>query len=158
MKLIVIGASLTGKTTLIKYLRSSSTHPISEMDEELTALNNGQYPTNTKYKHQVLAPKIINQVLLNPNIIFFTNTDYFTLNDLQQAKINGFKIVQLNLSLSELQKRNENRAKNEGYTDLSQWLPGMMEYQTKVFNANLVDKVIDASEPTSEIAQKLLTI
>ncbi|HPJ17099.1 MAG TPA: hypothetical protein PK639_02580 [Candidatus Woesebacteria bacterium] len=158
MKLIVIGASLTGKTTLVRYLRSISKQPVSEMDEELTNINGGQFPLDTKIKHQVLAPKIINKILLSDNIIFFTNTDYFAVCDIKKAKENGFKIVQLETSLEELLIRNNSRMKNEGYDDLSQWLPGMIEYQQTIKNNGLVDMIIDAKQSTEEIVKEIVEV
>jgi len=77
MKLIIIGASLSGKTSLVRQLRSITDLPISEIDEELTEKNGGTYPTDTKYKHKVLAPQIIADVIKRDKSVFFTNTDYF---------------------------------------------------------------------------------
>ena len=156
MKIIVIGASLSGKTTLIRYLKTISNFQILEIDEELTRLNGGIYPLNNKYKYQVLTPQIIKGVLERQQVIFFTNTDYFTNQDLKKAKKKGFLIVQLNLSLEQLQKRNENRVKDEGYSDLSQWLDGMVKYQTETRKEGLVNKVINADQPTKSIAKELV--
>jgi hypothetical protein len=50
MKVIVIGTSLSGKTTL--------------------------------YKYKVLAPKVIDEVLNKESVLFFTNTDYFSDEEL----------------------------------------------------------------------------
>ena len=77
MKLIVIGSSLSGKTTLVRQLRAVHGLSVAEMDEKLTDLNNGVYPADLKYKHEVLAPKAIQDVLGKDSIFFFTSTDYF---------------------------------------------------------------------------------
>ena len=61
-------------------------------------------------------------------------------------------------NLNDLIKRNETRVKEEGYSDLSQWLKGMVEYQTKIEKLGLVDFILDASLPTEKIASKLLEI
>ncbi|PIQ73151.1 hypothetical protein COV58_04015, partial [Candidatus Roizmanbacteria bacterium CG11_big_fil_rev_8_21_14_0_20_36_8] len=131
---------------------------VAEIDEELTKLNNGDYPTDDKYKHEVLAPKVIENVLARDEILFFTNTDYFTVDNLKAARTKGFKIVLLSLNLNDLIKRNETRVKEEGYSDLSQWLEGMVEYQTKIEKLGLVDIILDASLSTEKIASKLLEI
>jgi shikimate kinase len=153
MKALVIGASLSGKTSIVKQLRKNTEIPVSEMDEELTRLNKGEYPTDSKYKHDVLAPEIIDVILNRENIVFFTNTDYFTLDDFQKAKDKGFKIILLELSIDELLKRNRNRVKNEGYEDLSKWLRGMVEYQRKVKEAGVIDATIQANKPIEEIVE-----
>jgi len=155
MKGIVIGASLSGKTTVARYLRSNTNTLVSEMDEELTRLNNGKYPTDVEHKHKSLAPKIIKGLLNERDILFFTNTDYFSLDDLRKAKDKGFKIIQLEIELDELNKRNKNRVKNEGYDDLSKWLEGMTLYQKKIRNAGVVDLVIDASLSVERISEEI---
>ncbi len=43
-RVIVIGSSLSGKSTLIKNLRDGSGLVISEIDEELVGLNSGKFP------------------------------------------------------------------------------------------------------------------
>lgn len=40
IKAIIIGPPLVGKTTAINYLRSNTSLPILELDEELVKLNN----------------------------------------------------------------------------------------------------------------------
>ena len=100
--------------------------------------------------------KIIKQILKSENILFFTNTDYFSDQDLIDARNLDFKIIQLNLSLDELRKRNEHRMKNEGYGNMSKWLNGMNEYQERIFSKGLVDKRINAIQPTPKIVEELL--
>lgn len=156
MKVIVIGPSLSGKTTLARYLRSHSRLSISEIDEELTKLNNGQYPSDDQYKHTVLAPQIIKNVLAQTDLVFFANTDYFTWDDLKAARANGFRIVCLSLGKDEFLKRNEGRMKNEGYDDMSRWLDGMLAYQRQLQDQHLADQVIDASLPTEKIAEMVM--
>ena len=156
MKALIIGASLSGKTTLVRHLRLASKRLVSEMDEELTKLNGGKYPTDLEYKHNVLARRIIQNVLGEDNIVFFTNTDYFTADDLKKARGMGFKIIQLSVDLDQLQQRNENRVKNDGYEDLSKWLGGMTRYQKEMKQKNLVDQVVDADLPTDKVVNELL--
>lgn len=156
MKAIIIGASLSGKTTLVHYLRTTIQFPLLEIDEELTRMNNGEYPMDNERKHTVLIPQIIKDVLSRNDVVLFTNTDYFTPEDLKSARDNGFKIVQLSLDLNELQKRNEFRVVNEGYSDLNQWLKGMVNYQTMIKERGLVDKVISGNQKTKAMAHELI--
>lgn len=151
MRAIVIGASLSGKTTIVKQLLSNSNVSISEMDEELTRLNNGRYPTDSEYKHKTLAPKVIRDVLSQEYILFFTNTDYFSLQNLQEAKEKGFKVVLIKVGLSELLRRNKNRVANEGYEDLSNYLEGMVNYLDQVEQSGLADEIISGNRPTKDI-------
>ena len=158
MKAIVIGTSLSGKTTLVRFLKEKTDFPLIEVDEELTRANSGTYPLDNKQKHTVLIPKIIKRVLNSNDIVFFTNTDYFTFEDLATARRNGFFIIQLSLDSEQLLKRNKFRVENEGYSDLSQWLERMVNYQTAIREKRLVDNIIDASQSTEEIATELIRL
>lgn len=157
MKTIIIGTSLSGKTTLVRYLRKNTDLNVEEIDEQLTALNGGSYPVNVDEKMLVLLPKVISKVLRESDIVFFTNTDYFSEADLINARKLHFKIVQLIIDKEELIRRNKERVKNEGYEDMSQWLEGMLEYQSKIFAAGLVDKMIEANQPIEKLAQEVLS-
>lgn len=126
------------------------------MDEELVQRNGGIYPTDTEYKHTILAPKIITDILSKKDIIFFTGTDYFTLGDLKLARNLGFKIILLSLSLTELSKRNKKRIRAESYEDMSRWFSGMLRYLKKVEDEHLTDKIIRADLPIEEISEELL--
>ena len=79
------------------------------MDEELTKLNNGKFPTDAGHKHENLAPKIIKNLLNKKNVLFFTNTDYFSVDELRETKDKGFKIIQLELNLDEQEKQKQSK-------------------------------------------------
>lgn len=155
-KAIIIGTSLTGKTTLIRYLRETSNLQIQEIDEELTKLNDGSYPKDNNHKNTVLAPQIKAMVLDSKDILFFTNAHYFTPEDLQAARSKGFKIIQLFVDKEELEKRNRKRIENEGYEDHSQWFDSMLQYQKEIKEQGLVDAIIETNKPVEEISQELI--
>jgi guanylate kinase len=156
-KTIVIGASLSGKTTIIKYLRANTKLTISEIDEELTGLNNGIYPMDIEYKHKVLFPQILEKILKESSIIFFTNTSYFSIQELREAREKGFTIIQLEVSLEVLKQRNIER-QNEGYDNLEQYLEGMVEYQEILKKENLVDYIVNAEQTVENVISELLEI
>lgn len=156
-KYIIIGTSLAGKTTLVKHLRSTINSPISELDEELTKLNNGEFPLDVEYKHKVLFPKVLEKILNEKEIIFFTNTWYFSLDDLERAKSLDFKIIQLDVSLETLKSRNSLRIK-EGYEDMTQYLEGMVKYQEDIKSSGIVDFTIDGEQSVENVATAFLKI
>ncbi len=156
MKAIVIGASLSGKTSIKNYLREKSNILVSEMDEELTILNKNVFPEDTDYKHNVLAPQVIKNILSKESIIFFTNTDYFSDQDLKEARQRGFKIIQLNVDLELLKNRNKTRMTNKGYDDLTKYLSGMVDYQTRIQKKGFIDKIINSDLSVQEIGEEIL--
>ena len=152
-KLLIIGSSLTGKTTLIKYLRDIHNMKVQEIDEELNRLNGGSFPKDMAYKNNILVPKIKKEVLNKDKIIFFTTAHYFTSEDIKIARLIGFKIIQLFVKKDELEKRNKRRMKNEGYEDHSQWFDGMLQYQKEMKDKGLV---VEANKPVEDVAQELI--
>jgi predicted kinase len=156
MKIIIIGTSASGKSTVIKYLRENTKFQIKEIDEELTSRNNNVYPDDFELKHKILTPKIIDEVLNSSEIIFFSNTDYFQVEDLKKARLKGFQIYQLIVPIEELLIRNKLRKDQLGYDDLSEYFEGMLMYQKNISNLGLVDMVIDGRLSLSEIANKII--
>ncbi|MFZ2199345.1 MAG: hypothetical protein WAV40_00980 [Microgenomates group bacterium] len=156
MKILVIGASTTGKTTLIKHLLSKAPElPIQEADDVLTSLNGGTYPVDSQRKHEVLAPKMVKQILNQKSIIFFTNAHYFKLKDLIEARRRSFMIILLKLPRGIMLTRNINRVKHEGYDNLAQYFDDMLRYQDKVLEVKLVDAIIDTNRPIDDVISDL---
>jgi len=156
MKLIVIAPSLAGKTTLARYLKPLLLTRVCEIDELITKINGGVFPTDDNYKHRVIAPKVIKYILDQESILFLTNTDYWGSNDLVKAKENGFKIVLINTPKDELLRRNVERMKHEGYADMSVFIDGMLLYMNSV--KNLADREIDGTLRYQEIGDIIVAL
>ncbi|MEK7608225.1 MAG: hypothetical protein AAB495_01470 [Patescibacteria group bacterium] len=152
-RVLIVGPSLSGKTTLVRHLRSTTSLPVEEMDELLVAANNGTYPKDVAYRKDVLRPKIVKEVLEKENIVFFTNTDYFTKEDLNTARAKGFKIAQLTLPPETMHKRNAERMEKESYEDQSEWFGDMLSYQEQT--KHLADRVVSADQPLEKIVEEL---
>lgn len=131
-KAIIIGASTTGKSTLIKHLRENTDLVLDEMDDMLTRMNDGVYPKDGDYRHKVLEPRIVREVLDKDNIVFFTNTHIFSAKDLKQAHKVGFIIIQLLLPREKMKSRNRSRMEHEDYDDVSMYFKYMIEYQEEI--------------------------
>ena len=155
-KSLIIGTSLTGKTTLVKYLRDNLHMEVQEIDEELIRLNGGTFP-EMEHKNNVLIPKIKQEVLNKDKIIFFANVHYYTPEDVASARQRGFKIILLSIDRGELEARNQHRVENEGYKDQSPWLDAQLQRQKEIEDGGLVDRVIETNRPVEDIAQELVT-
>lgn len=156
-KVIIIGASTVGKTTVIKHLTATTNLNISESDDMLTELNGGTYPSDSNYKMNVLAPQMVKNVLNRKNVIFFTNTHYFKPDDLKVARRKGFRIILLSLDREKMTIRSKYREENEGYEDHTKYFDDMLKYQEEILAKGFVDTVIDTDKPVEEISKRILS-
>jgi GTPase SAR1 family protein len=155
-KLIVIGVSTAGKTTLVRHLRDEYQADVLEFDEELIGRNGGSYPFDVDYRRSVIVPIIQEDILSRSSVVFFTNPYCFTVEQIEWARKNGFQIVELLLDREEMLRRNQRRIEEEGYGDHSPYLDEMIEHQTALSDRGLIDKSIDASRSTAVIAEELV--
>ncbi len=155
-KLIVVGVSTAGKTTLVRHLRTEYQVEVLEFDEELTRLNGGAYPFDVDHRRNVIVPIIQQDILGRHSVVFFTNPYCFTLKQVERARATGFRIVELSLDREEMERRNRQRVEHEGYRDHGPYLDEMIEHQTALSEHGLIDRSIDASKPTAVIAEELI--
>lgn len=156
VKLIVIGVSTTGKTTLVRHLRAEYQADVLEFDEELNRLNGGSYPFDVDHRRNVIVPLIQQDILNRSSVVFFTNPYCFTVEQIELARGNGFRIVALLLDRAEMLRRNQQRMEHEGYRDHRPYFDEMLEHQMALSDRGLIDRSIDASKPTAVIAEELV--
>lgn len=163
-KFIIFSPSCGGKTTIIQHLmelvdRSLLTKLyVSEIDKELSELNEGEYPVDYEHRMKVILPKVIDKVLSQDSLIFFSNTDYFTIDDVVKAREVGFQIVNLRVPYLELVQRNELRVKNQGYDSQLEWLKGMIEYQDALSNQGLIDHELDGMGEIEQVVNRVISL
>jgi len=155
-KIIILAPSAGGKSTLMRYLRKHTQLSIAEMDEEVMKANGNKWPSDDNYKNQVLVPKVTENIMKSERVIYIAS---FVPEDLiRKAKDNEFKVILLELSLEQLQERNTERMKTEGYADTSPWFQVQLEGYKKLSDSALADIVINGNQPTSEIASEVIKI
>lgn len=155
-KLIVIGVSTVGKTTLVRHLRNEYQADVLEFDEELIRLNGGTYPFDVDFRRNVIVPIIQQDILNRSSVVFFTNPYCFSVEQIESARGNGFRIVELFLDRAEMTRRNRQRMEREGYRDHSPFFDELIEHQTALSDRGLFDRSIDASRSTALIAKELI--
>jgi GTPase SAR1 family protein len=157
-KVIIIGASTVGKTTLLNYLKENySDLPVEEADDVLKKLNGGEYPKDSDYKMKVLAPKMVEDVLGRDSVVFFSNTHYFKAKDLRRARGKGFVVMLLLLERKRMEERSIYRHLYEGYEDHTKYFDDMFAYQKEIRERGLVDVVVDTDRVVEEIADEILS-
>ena len=116
-KLIIIGASAGGKSTLMRYLRQHTDLVVVEMDEEIVKLNDNKWPTDDRYRNTVLVPKITKKIIGMDKVIYISS--YVPDGLAEEAKHNGFIIVLLDVGFEQLKERNDKRMAGKGYESVA---------------------------------------
>ncbi len=156
MKLLILGACASGKTTFIKYLQSNRSNLalenilITELDEQILVENGNIWPSDDKYKDKVIIPEIITKIL-NLDKVIFAFQDIENEDNCLKFKNKGFRIIALKTDLDLLLERNQFRMKNNNYPDLSMWMPEQVNAINELIEKKLVDAVIDMNKnPTMD--------
>lgn len=153
-KIIILGPPLTGKTTLTNYLRDNLKLPVVDMDKELLRLNGGKWPGNYSELNKRLINHVITDVLAIEDVIL--SAFYFGIDELKEARVKGFEVVQLEIDKAIVIARNQERLKLEPDNDAFQYYEKNLTYQMKIRKQGLVDRIIRSDKPVEEIAKELL--
>jgi len=155
-KLIIVGASTSGKSTLMRYLRQHTDLVVAEMDEEIVKLNKGRWPTDDDYRNTVLVPKITEKIIGMDEVVYISS--YVPDELVKKAKRKGFKIALLEVGLEQLKARNTKRMLEEKYETVAIYFDMQLSGFERLKNKDLIDKIIDGHKTTKEIADEILAI
>lgn len=153
-KIILLGAPLTGKTFVTNYLRNNMSLEVLDMDDELKRLNEGEWPGGQQKLMDKLINQIIPDVLSREKIVF--SGFFFGIEELEEARRKDFEIVQLKVDMDTTLARNEERMKEQPGNDAFKYYKKNLEYQNKIYELGLVDRVIDGGRPVEDIASELI--
>jgi adenylate kinase family enzyme len=155
-KLIVIGASTSGKSTLMRYLRRHTDLVVTEMDEEIVKLNKGKWPTDDDYRNTVLVPKITEKIIGMDEVVYISS--YVPDELAEDAKRKGFTIASLEVSLEQLKARNAKRMREEKYRSVAAYFDMQLNGFKRLKDKGLIEKTIDGHKTTKEIADEISAI
>jgi len=155
-KIIVIGASTGGKSTLMRYLRQHTDLVVAEMDEEIVKLNGNKWPTDDDYRNTVLVPKITKEIIDKDKVIYISS--YVPDELAEEAKRKGFVIVLLEVSLEQLKERNAKRMVEEGYESVATYFDVQLNGFKQLKEKGLIDKTIDGHRSTEMIAEEIVKL
>lgn len=153
MRLFVLGAACSGKTTIAVCLRDHGV-PVVDTDDEIVRLNGGAWP-DIATKNQQLLPLVLESAAALPEVILLNS--YMPLDETQRLRDQGFKVVLLDVSERELRRRHAVRLAKQGWTNI-EWLQWNQSVIQQHVEAGVVDHVVDGERDVTNVAADLVAL
>lgn len=147
MRVVILGTTGSGKSTVANKLRRKYQLPVLEVDNEVSRLNNGKWP-----KSQTLVDKLFektNQYVLDTNDVIYI-TPYLSKENIIKFYNKGFTFIELHANIDALLKRRikrDNPSKQE-IERFTQNYQGYFEITQDPAIAKLFTKSIDTTKKT----------
>lgn len=152
-KLVIIGASTSGKSTLMRHLRKHTQLNVIEMDEEIVKLYKGNWPRDDTYRNSVLVPEITKKIISMNEVVYISS--YVPDELVREASMQGFTILLLEVGLEQLKARDKKRMAEEKYKSVNKYFSMQLNGIKRLKEKGLIDKVIDGHKTTEEIANEV---
>ncbi len=148
MRLLLLGAPGSGKSSLMTPLRQELGLPVLDMDEELVKLNGGAWP------HLDLKRGQTRQIMTDWSEAEDVVLAYSILDaeGLALARERGWTVVLLDVPEAVLRERAARRERLEGWTNI-EWLPTHLENIAWLTSQNAFGAVLDGTRPLPEVAE-----
>jgi hypothetical protein len=153
VKIFVVGAPCTGKSTICRHLRALGLNAI-DMDDEIVWLNGGEWPDITT-KNEVLQPKVLEAVMAMADVVLFNS--YMTVERTMQLRQAGFRTLLLDVSEPELRRRNDVRLAEEGWTNI-EWFDWHQTVIQELRDHNMIDHVVSGEQDAALVASEILRL
>ena len=141
MKILVLGPSCSGKTTVCRHLRSQRETNAIDACDEILRLNDGVWPDIGR-KNDVLLPQVVERVVAMDDVVLFNSYMHRPL--LERLRAAGFQTVLLRVTEVELRRRHRPRQATEGWTNV-QWLEWDLDHLKTLQAGGLIDESSPAS-------------
>lgn len=153
MKVFLLGAPGSGKTTLMAPLRERLAIPVLDMDEEVKRVNGGVWP-GLDVKRD-LTSAIFAELSLLADVVLA----YSVLDDdgLDLLRAHGWRLVLLDVPESELRARVTRREAEQGWTNV-EWLPFHLDGIAGLRDRGAFDDVIDATRSPAEVSDAVAAV
>ena len=153
-KLIILAPSAGGKSTLMRYMREHTGLHIAETDEEVMEANNNVWPSD-ELKNEILVPQTTKEIITRDSAVYFAS--YIPKELIKKARLNGFKVILLTISMEELVKRNKKRMQLENYQDATPWFAMQLDDYEQLKKSGLIDVVIDGTQTVEILAEQIVS-
>ena len=158
MRLFILGAAGSGKTSLCRYLRGFPARrqalDVVDVDDEVLRLNWGVWP-DIDTKNNVVRPQMFEFVCAIPDVLVFDS--YLFVEESVLLHHAGFKIVLLEVSEEEIRRRQAVRLAEEGWTNV-EWFDWNQSAIQTLQEADLIDYVISGEGDVGFVAAEILRL
>jgi len=154
-KLIILAPSAGGKSTLMRYLREHSKLHIAETDEEVMKANNNVWP-NDELKNKILVPQTTKEIISRDSVVYFAS--YIPVELIKEARINGFEVILLEISMESLIERNKKRMSTENYQDATPWFKMQLDTYELLKKSRLIDSIIDGTQTVEVLSKQIVSL
>lgn len=152
-RVVVLGACCAGKTTLAALLAADL--PVVECDDAVLALADGVWPADLADNHRLVV-QVAEEALARDEVVLITS--FVPTDRLRSARAAGAVVVLLDVPRPELERRNRERAASGGHGDMSHWFDEQLATSADLVEAGLIDRVLDATDPPSELARAVRSL
>lgn len=149
MKIVILGSTGTGKSTLGRKLKNKLGMNVIEMDDVITDLNNGVWPTEHELL-KILMDKSHKRVMNEKNIVYLVS--YLNEKQLKEFYDNGFKIIELHTDFDNLKLRKVERGDFDYLSEKEQ--KEGHDYYLKLVTSKKIQKLFELSLDTSDMSKE----
>lgn len=151
MKLLVLGACCSGKSTLAEHLRLRQRNVI-ECDEAVMVAAGGMWPASAE-ENRRLVVEAAKAAVAMPEVIFLTS--WMPTDLLRLARARGFRVALLSVPMPELERRNRERVASGASSDVAHWFEPQLANYDDLTSDGLIDVALDGTLTTEELAARL---
>lgn len=147
-KVVVLGACCSGKSSLCEQLRADH-RSVIECDEAVMLAAGGSWPASAEENHRRVI-EVAGDAIAMTDVIFLTS--WIPIEMLGLAHGSGFTVALLSVPMPELERRNNQRLVEGGYSDMSHWFVSQLDNYADLRAIGLIDVVLDGTLTTAALA------
>lgn len=152
MKILVLGPSCSGKTTVCRHLQNALAVRAVDACDEILRLNDGAWPDIAR-KNDVLLPLVVDHIVAMDHVVLFNS--HMPRPLLGRLRAAGFRTVLLQVPEAELRRRHRVRHADEGWTNV-QWLEWDLDHLRAHQEAGQIDEIVSGEQDVVSVAAQLL--
>jgi shikimate kinase len=151
MKILLLGLSGSGKTTVAKLIAEKFKLKLVEADDKVEEINGGTWPDNDETITKGF--RIANdEALLSDNILYVIS--WLTHKEIKKFVKAGFKIVEMHADFEELVRRKKERD-NISPEKIEKFKLTYIEYFNTILNENIKDTYVVSIDSTNLTTQQI---